>query len=173
MTNRNPCKQWFLTFPQTEVSKQDFLDTLQLLEVDYWNVVQEHHKDGSLHLHAILRLRSRRGNTLAQLLKFFQSKYPNDWKRIHLKPVRSIHNAIEYLSKEDCSPLVSGDYVDARDPAKARRQANLDKISLWFYNNTHMAVLPFEEFQKFILENKSLPQKDDIPNILNRLKGNL
>lgn len=114
MTNRNPVKQLFITFPHSNVDKLTFRDDLLRFEPDYYNIVEEKHKDGSPHLHAIIRFTNKYSKPF--VLKYFKGKYPQDYKRIDIKPVRSIKHAIEYLSKEDKNPLISGDYTENRKP---------------------------------------------------------
>ncbi len=45
MTNRNPIKQVFITFPQsTGIDKHSFRDKLLRFEPDFYHIVEEHHK---------------------------------------------------------------------------------------------------------------------------------
>lgn len=114
MTNRNPVKQLFLTFPHSTVDKCTFRDQLLRFEPDYYSVCEEKHKDGTPHLHAVVRFKNKYSK--AYVVKYFKELYPEDYKRIDVKPVRSIKNSIAYLSKEDTSPLTSGEFKDARQP---------------------------------------------------------
>lgn len=114
MTNRNPVKQLFITFPHSKIDKQTFRDALLEFSPDYYKVVEEKHKDGTPHLHAIIRFKNK--YSVAHVLKKMKEKYPDDYKRIDVKPVRSIKNALKYLSKEDQNPLESGEFTDTRNP---------------------------------------------------------
>lgn len=104
MPTRNPVKTWFCTFPKWEEVKRKTILTLLPSPTDYC-ICQETHKDGGNHYHALFRCL---GITHAQLLKHFQKVYPDDWKRIHFKPVRSVKQALLYCHKEDSSPLKKG-----------------------------------------------------------------
>lgn len=118
MPNRNPVKQLFITFPKSNVTKNKFRDDLLRFEPSYYKVVQETHEDGSPHLHAIVKFKNKYSKSF--VLKHFKEKYPDDYKRIDIKPVRSIKNAINYLSKEDPEPLESGEFKDGRGNTKTR-----------------------------------------------------
>lgn len=114
MSNRNPVKQLFITFPKSNVDKQTFRDALLRFEPSYYKVCEEKHKDGTPHLHAVVKFKNKYSK--AYVLKHFKELYPDDYKRIDVKPVRSIKNSIAYLSKEDPEPLESGEFVDGRNP---------------------------------------------------------
>lgn len=100
--NRNPIGQWFITFPQSNIKKEDFLKKIwtdkQLLE---YAVCQESHEDGKPHLHANIKLRYK--ITYSNMLGKIKKTYPNDYKRIDIRSTREkVSNAIEgYLTKED------------------------------------------------------------------------
>lgn len=142
MTNRNPVKQLFITFPHSNVDKVQFRDDLLRFEPDYYNVCEEKHKDGSPHLHAIVRFKNKYSK--AFVLKYFKEKYPDDYKRIDIKPVRSIKNAIQYLSKEDTTPLISGEFTSNRNPTK--NQHNKFARDLGYTNVADLlSKLPQEE----------------------------
>lgn len=119
MPNRNPVKQMFITYPKSTCDKQEFRDKLLKFEPDYYKIVEEKHKDGTPHLHAVIRFKNKYSK--AHMLKYFKEVYPNDYKRIDVEAVRSIKNAIKYLSKEDTEPLESGEYKDGRNPEQANR----------------------------------------------------
>lgn len=134
MTNRNPVKQLFITFPKSNIDKHSFRDVLLRFEPDYYMIVQETHEDGSPHLHAIVRFKNKFSKPF--VVKYFKDTFPNDYKRIDVKPVRSIKQSIKYLSKEDKDPLVSGEFISNRDP-----QSNwLDKFAreLGYNSRTHL-----------------------------------
>lgn len=119
MTNRNPVKQWFLTFPQWSTEKYEFRNELvTLLSPYYYKIARETHEDGKFHYHVILVF--KKGLSKARLLKMFKNQYPEDNKRIHIRPVRSIKHAMQYISKEDLSPLESeGGWKETRNPQNA------------------------------------------------------
>lgn len=117
MTNRNKIKQWFLTYPQWKnESKLDVRDKLlSSYNIDYYKVCKETHEDGNPHFHAVIRLRVPMSKS--QIIKKFKDIYPNDYKRIDVKPVRSIKHSLQYLSKEDTTPLESaGGFISKRNP---------------------------------------------------------
>jgi len=114
--NRNKIKQWFITYPQwLKQSKIDIRDSLLLsYSIDYYKICKETHEDGNPHFHAVIRLRESMSKS--QIIKRFKDLYPNDYKRIDVKPVRSIKHSLQYLSKEDTTPLESaGGFVSKRN----------------------------------------------------------
>ncbi len=115
--NRNKIKQWFITYPQwLKQSKIDVRDILiSSYSIDYYKICKETHEDGNPHFHAVIRLRESMSKS--QIIKRSKDIYPNDYKRIDVKPVRSIKHSLQYLSKEDTSPLESaGGFVSKRNP---------------------------------------------------------
>lgn len=119
--NRNPIKQMFFTFPKTEVDKSSFRDALLQFAPEYYKVVQETHKDGTLHLHALVKFKNKFSK--AHVLKKLKLTYPNDYQRIHVDGVRSIKHAIQYMSKEDLHPLESEPYKESRNPQANFRES--------------------------------------------------
>ena len=119
MTNRNPVKQIFITFPKSNIDKSTFRDMLLRFEPSYYKVCEEKHKDGTPHLHAVLVFKNKYSK--AFILKYFKEKLPEDFKRIDIQPVRSIKNSLQYLSKEDPEPLESSEpFKDSRGHSKEK-----------------------------------------------------
>jgi hypothetical protein len=117
MTNRNKIKQWFITYPQwLKETKIDVRDKLiSSYSIDYYKICKETHEDGNPHFHAVIRLREPMSKS--QIIKRFKEIYINEYKRIDVKPVRSIKHSLQYLSKEDTTPLESaGGFVSKRNP---------------------------------------------------------
>lgn len=97
-TNRNPIKQWSITFPQCgEVTKEAFLASLPPCEDSF--CAREEHKEGGFHLHAGVKL--KKGLTKIKLIEWLKAKYPDDWKRIHVTATRSLKQWKDYCKKED------------------------------------------------------------------------
>lgn len=96
--NRNKCKQWFITYPQSgEETRDEFMKKLP--PIDYIIICKEAHDDGSPHLHAALRL--KHGLSKARLRKWIEAKWPLACQRIDYKPIRSFGHARDYCMKED------------------------------------------------------------------------
>lgn len=110
--NRNPVKQMFITFPHSNIDKITFRNILLQLEPDYYKICEETHKDGTPHLHAVIRYKNKYSKSY--VLKFLEKEFPDDYKRIDVETVRSIKNALGYLSKEDPTPLESGPFEETR-----------------------------------------------------------
>lgn len=118
--NRNPIKQMFFTFPHSTVDKCTFRDILLGYTPEYYKVCEEKHKDGTPHLHAIVKWKNKFSQS--HIVKEMQKHFPNDWKRIKVEPLRSIKHAQLYTSKEDTSPLESEPFRETRDPNKNWRE---------------------------------------------------
>lgn len=129
-SNRNKLLRWFITFPKCEISKTDFSRViLKSHQCVYLKACQEAHKDGTPHLHIFLILAN--ALTRSQFLKFFKLKFPDDYKRIDLKPVRNIRATDRYCDKEDPEPFVVGTIPKPRKP-RSLRQMYLDgDLTAW------------------------------------------
>lgn len=124
MTNRNPVKRIFITWPQTSHTKQELLEFLtQSLNVSYLLISQETHEDGGLHLHACVLTNDE--YSAGHYVKLFKNKYPSEYKRIHVKPCRSFPHSHEYLLKEDTDPLTYGKLPKDQDPVEKRLRRTL------------------------------------------------
>lgn len=166
-SNRNPVKQWFFTFPHSstddlKVSKHQFRDFLIQFKPNFYHIVRETHEDGSPHLHACVRFTG--GYSFANIMKKLKLQYPNSYKRIDIKPVRSMKHAIGYLSKEDKNPLTTGTFESKRNPAKAVRANLYRRLALI----TNLSWDTYEEF----LHNQQLVEKaraDNLPKIIEHI----
>lgn len=96
-TNRNPIKQWECTFPQTDMSREDYIASFPPL-VGYI-CAREEHKDGGFHLHAGLKL--KKAISFAKLKAWVVAKFPEEHKRIHISAIKNWSNWEEYCLKED------------------------------------------------------------------------
>lgn len=152
MTNRNPVKQLFITFPHSTCDKIEFRDKLLRFEPDYYKLCEEKHQDGTPHLHAVIRFKNKYSQS--HVLKYFKQIFPDDYKRIDVKPVRSIKKAIDYLSKEDPFPLESGPFESLRNP---QRNWAINFARKLGYNDL----------------NHLVEACDHRLNVLNKLKANL
>lgn len=112
MKNRNPVKQWFITFPQVGDVTTKATFGKRLPPAEYTFCCEEEHKEGGLHLHLIIKL--KKGISHSNLVKWIGAKFPEDWKRIHFEPVRNLENAKAYCNKEDPSPHEEGEIVKRR-----------------------------------------------------------
>lgn len=105
MVNRNPIKQWFITFPQWEEYSDIRTFKKMVPETDWGLVVKESHENGGIHYHLCCRL--VRAMSRANLLKWFMKKFPTNFKRIDFDPTKSLtpegnigKGALDYLHKE-------------------------------------------------------------------------
>lgn len=142
MTNRNPVKQWSITFPQcgANLERKVFADTFP--PRDACIVAREEHEDGGFHLHLGLKL--KKGITKTKLLAWIQNRWPNDYMRIDVQATRSISQWNDYLGKEDpqvyeekdekvvvrkdtieeMQGIIMRDVMDALEAQRARRWVN-------------------------------------------------
>lgn len=105
MANRNPIKQWEVTFPQCgDVTKQEFIDSFP--PADYIICATEEHENGGLHHHLGIKL--KKGISHSKLVKYLEAKWPEDWKRIHISAIKQWENFNDYCKKEDPNPIIIG-----------------------------------------------------------------
>jgi len=103
-TPRYQCKNWFLTFPQCEVTKQEVLDKLgksARIEVVGAVIAQETHQDGAHHLHVAIWLK-KSTRLPVDYWDFLVGKHGNYAR------MKNQIGAYKYLHKEDKEPLEYG-----------------------------------------------------------------
>lgn len=176
--NRNPVKQWFLTFPKSSVAgvtKASFARTLDEHDIKFAHIVQEDHKDDTQHLHAVLQFSN--GITKAALLKWLKRMYPNDYKRIHVQPVRSLSKAVAYCGKEDTNPIVLGNYSDPRNTPiniyNKKLHCKIKKLKKWTKEIPELGItINADYFRKLIkdLEYEDMLADYQLVDYLERLK---
>lgn len=104
-TNRNKVIQWEITYPQSgETPKETFHSCFP--PCSYSICAKEAHADGNPHLHLGIKL--KKGISKANLLKFVEKNFPDSFKRIHISPIKSWEQWIDYCHKEDPDPAISG-----------------------------------------------------------------
>lgn len=101
--NRNPIKNFFITFPQTEEDKEVFA---RKFDYTFASCAQETHEDGNHHLHLLVALKVK--ITKSKLLLKIQELYPNDYKRIDVQATRVMANVLTYIKKEDLELFEDG-----------------------------------------------------------------
>lgn len=108
VVNRNKVVKWFITFPHSgSWTPQSFTEIL----FSYPGIVavagcQETHEDGvTPHIHINIHLEQKYGLTKAQLLRKITAKFPDDFKRIDIRPTydSAVKARDGYLSKEDAN----------------------------------------------------------------------
>lgn len=99
-------KNWFLTFPRSDVEKSVVLERLlamdNKLSIVGVMIAQERHGDGGKHLHVGLWLKK----SIRLRADYFDALVE---KHGNYARIRSVVRAVKYLQKEDPSPLVHGD----------------------------------------------------------------
>lgn len=110
----------FLTFPQTERSKEAALQALiagppQFAPI-WCMVAQESHKDGAHHLHIVCRFQQKINIRDPHLLDFIGGKHGN------YSGVRSVPAVLTYLEKDDPEPLRFGPIPTDRTNAPSSQQ---------------------------------------------------
>lgn len=106
MVNRNPVKKWFITF-----SRWTYLEDIKSWEKILppsvrGKIVMELHKElddnknrnSIIHYHVAVEF--VKGWTTSKLVKYFEKKYPNDYKRVDIEIMGSWDGSTEYFKKE-------------------------------------------------------------------------
>lgn len=111
--NRNPIKQWAITYPQS--GDTDRISFINMFPPCYaYCCGQEEHKDGGKHLHAYLKL--KKGISKAKMRHWIEQRFPSASCRIDYKPVKNVSCWIDYIKKED--PGV----IEVEDPTVEERR---------------------------------------------------
>lgn len=98
-------KNFFLTYPQCFLEKQDVLDLLMAkVGIDYGLVAREFHEDGNPHIHAFLTLKKKFDTRSANF--FDLGNYHGNYQ-----VARCSDDVIDYCNKADKEPLTYGVYV--------------------------------------------------------------
>ncbi len=131
--HRDPLKRYFLTFPTCKLNETELWNILeQPLMLTYGSIVQEDPKDGQKHLYAIIYLQNKINKN--NILKILKRLFPDDWKRVHIKSLRSHKFAYNYISKYN-DPIFFGELP--KDKAKPY----LDMI----YGDNYTFFMEFEK----------------------------
>lgn len=110
--HRHKLYKWFLTYPQTSITKKSFCVILNKLYLfQFLMICQESHSDGGKHLHSVLVFKDNISKN--QILKDL-SKHIPDIKKVHIRSVKSLSDSIRYLKKEDKDPIIIGDIPISR-----------------------------------------------------------
>lgn len=113
----SPKVQWFLTYPQCPVSKEDIKNILfnKLKEVKNgikeYVIAQEKHEDGNLHIHAYLNLLRK----IRWKKDFFDFEFKDIKYHGHYEPCKYKKKTIEYLKKD-------GNYISDIDDTRYKEK---------------------------------------------------
>lgn len=112
---KNKTQKWLQTFPKwlnpedTTDRKEEIMDDLKELGIEYACVCRELHVSGHPHYHATYQLKKSCKKTKPQLVKFYKNKFPNDYKRCTvgdaLQPTRALNGEDEAYVQKD------GDFI--------------------------------------------------------------
>lgn len=129
-SNRNPIRQWSITFPQCgEVSKEDFIQSFPPAVA--YTCAREPHADGGWHLHLGIKL--KKGLNKSALLKWIATRWPDDYMRIDVQATRNIKDWNDYLQKEDPNCLVLEEEKKERVPPIVFLRSELKDMEQEFY----------------------------------------
>lgn len=171
MTNRNPVKQWEITFPKVipSVTKDTFHTYFPPAE--YSICCLEEHKDGTPHLHLGIKL--IKGITHAKLIKWLEAKFPDDWKRIHVSPIRSWDHFNDYCKKEDPTPFLQGQL----EKKKTKLQKEMEELFAQAKKETDyikwkagLEEARAKDYKSYELELELLLKRQRIRNYFNSLE---
>ena len=132
-------------------------------------VVQEEHTeenkteyDTKNHLHALIVFKSS-GRTKSKLLKEIKKIYPNDYKRIWIKPAICPRNIFNYLSKEDENAVIIGVLDTTRKLSKENQKLLNDLEKSFLYDIPDTKILEIcHKYEKHELSLKYLDLIDQL-----------
>lgn len=142
MTNRNPLKQFMITFPQSgDTLKEEFTNSMP--DATYACCAQEKHKDGNNHLHLVIVFEKK--ITKSGLLKHIARAYPNFSKSIHVGPIRSLKHSLDYINKEDTTVYEKGTIpnrkrVKFKNLDVADQERLLNQVAEEFFNREYIRL---------------------------------
>lgn len=122
-------KNIFLTYSKCELPKQSLAAFLQeKLSIDYLCIAQEHHEDGSLHLHALVTTKNK--------VDIRDCKYFDAWDfHPKIESARDSDYVRTYILKEDKEPLEIGEYVGNSKRAVMKKLSETKEKNELIINN--------------------------------------
>jgi len=154
MSFRLNAKQFFLTFPQCEVSKQTVAERLEFKfagELACYAIAAEHHEPtaedpvGGPHLHILLHLTEKKNFKDPKCFDFLTESHGN-----YQAQKGSLAQAAVYLTKEDTEPLCFNIDLEA---AKAKKSSKFDTIAQLVREGKTFEELE-DEHPGFVLNHK-------------------
>lgn len=121
--DRNPRNKWFITFPHSGnvVLKNEFIEKFEEnFPTKRYAVVEEKHKDGEPHIHALVETEGKVNKT--SLLDWAKKNFEGNEKRLDFEGVKSWKAALDYIT-------VPGTY-GAKGKEKKKNEEDLDKCPL-------------------------------------------
>lgn len=138
MSNRNPVRSVFMTWPQTPITAATLgSDLKSFFKLTAFEIATEKHADGNDHLHAVVQFSNKYSCT--HVLKRFKHKYPEDNTRLHVRTTKSLKHSLDYIGKEDKTPLRYGTFEISN--SETLRRAN------WCKETKH-SLLYNQDFRK-------------------------
>lgn len=143
---RIQAKNWILTFPQCDVSKDIALQRLTSSELRLKAAIicQEKHADGDSHLHIGIFLEEKLRISDPAFFDFVCEKHGN------YQSMKSISGTIAYLHKEDPAPLIYGDMSSI---IKGPSQSKSEKVATMINSGFSIDAVA-QEMPGFFLLNK-------------------
>ena len=156
-------RQWFLTYPQCPLPKEQVLRLLEPLGLKHYVIAEEKHKDGSPHIHAYVKLEEK--------IRFKENYFDlidlGETYHGHYESVRNYDSVVAYCTKEENyianvdikarkehrSKLTPNDF--AKDPIDLLEEG---KISFMQLNN----FLKNQDTWKMLM-NKRKPPPEKMP----------
>lgn len=90
-------RQWFLTYPQCPVPKEQVLKLLEPLGIDHYVIAEEAHKDGSPHIHAYIKLLEK----VRFKEDYFDITDLGKTYHGHYESVKNYDSVVAYCTKEE------------------------------------------------------------------------
>lgn len=114
-------KNFFLTYPQCSIEKEDAASSLQhKLALDYLLVAREYHEDGSPHLHALITAKKK---TDIKNANFFDLGANHG----NYQTARNTDDVRAYIQKADSAPLEIGIYMSNKQ-SEVQKRANDNRL---------------------------------------------
>lgn len=118
-----------------------------------WHITQEHHKDGSLHLHCLLHFTKQ---IHSRDCRYLDTVYEDKTYHASIEPTKSVRRWHKYIKKEDTSPLtnleIKDDDKDVEHEIMLKDVANLkvsgiDTMHTIRLKDTNMFIRSFQNIR--------------------------
>nr|QHU79395.1 replication associated protein [Opuntia virus 1]QHU79413.1 replication associated protein [Opuntia virus 1]QHU79425.1 replication associated protein [Opuntia virus 1]QHU79431.1 replication associated protein [Opuntia virus 1]QHU79437.1 replication associated protein [Opuntia virus 1] len=120
-------KNYFLTFPNCSLSKEEALQQLKSLKtptnIKFIRICEEHHQDGSPHLHVLMQFEKK---FKCKNQRYFDLRHPSSSIQFHpnIQGAKSSSDVKSYMEKERCF-LDYGEFqIDGRSTRGGKQSEN-------------------------------------------------
>lgn len=158
---RCSARNFRLTAPQTDMSKQEWFNHLKTLQPEYLCVSEEIHQDGNPHLHAAISFRNKKNIKKSNYFDMFGKKHVNILKADYFP------GWITYIKKFDKEPLEEGEAPKDNKGKKSHILSEIDNEELFNYCVNNSIGFGYYQEEKRRRNNVSIDILEPTPGTMN------